>query len=103
MDEAGIPALVDAILHLHGVEAKHVETKHVHEKHDGQTVWRGDVEVFELIAHKLATVAYAWSEPTTGTRRRFFAVLRVAPIDSPEKAVQASILADAKAIDKASG
>jgi hypothetical protein len=29
---AGIPALVDAIRHLHGVESRHVETVHVHEK-----------------------------------------------------------------------
>ena len=30
-DPAGIPALLDAIRHLHGVEAKHLETVHVHE------------------------------------------------------------------------
>jgi len=101
MDPAGIPALIDAIRHLHGVDAKHVETVHVHEKHEGATVWEGDVEVFELRGHKLAKHAYAWSEATTGTRRRFFAVLAVSPIDSPAKAVQGSIYADAKALDDA--
>jgi hypothetical protein len=41
MDPAGIPALVDAIRHMHGVEAKHVETTAVHEKAPtGETVWK---------------------------------------------------------------
>lgn len=47
MDPAGISALVDAIKHLHGVEAKHVETTHVHEvAPTGETVWSGEVETF---------------------------------------------------------
>jgi hypothetical protein len=96
-DPAGLPALVDAIRHMHGVEATHLRTEHVHERTpDGkETVWEGDVEVFELVGHPQATRAYAWSEATTGTKRRFFAVLHVGEIDTPAKAVQASILADA--------
>ena len=84
---------------MQGCESRHVETVHVHEKTpDGsETVWEGDIEVFALTGHAAATRAYAWSEATTGTTRRFFAVLRVAPIDSPAKAVQASIWTDAKA------
>ena len=31
-DPAGIPALIDAIRHMHDCGAKHVETVHVHEK-----------------------------------------------------------------------
>jgi hypothetical protein len=95
MDPAGIPALVDAIRHLHGVEARHVETTHVHEKAPtGETAWKGDVETF-AVTHPQALRCFAWSEATTGTKRRFFAVLAVGQIDSPAKAVQASILADA--------
>jgi hypothetical protein len=101
MDPAGIPALIEAIRHMHGVEAAHLETVHVDERHQGERVWEGDVEVFALTGHPLATKAYAWSEATTGTRRRFFAVLHVAPIDSAAKAVQGSILADAKAVEGA--
>jgi hypothetical protein len=100
-DPAGIPALQDAIRHLHGCESRHVETVHVHETHEGKTVWRGDVEAFELVGHSSATKAYAWSEATAGTKRRFFAVLAVPPIDSPAKAVQASIYADAKDLERA--
>jgi len=36
MDPAGIPALQDAIRHLHGVESNHVETVHVREMHEGR-------------------------------------------------------------------
>lgn len=95
-DPAGIPALQDAIRHLHGCEATHAETVHVDETFKGETVWSGDVEVFVLHGHPKAPRAYAWSEPTTGTRRRFFAVLHVPPVDSPAAAVRASIVADAK-------
>jgi hypothetical protein len=95
-DPAGIPALQDAIRHLHGVEATHVETAHVREVHEDLVVWEGDVEVFQLVRHPKAKRAYAWSEATTGSKRRFFAVLHVPPVDSPAKAVQASIIADAK-------
>ncbi len=96
-DPAGLPALVDAIRHLHGVEARHIETVHVHEvAPTGETVWDGDVEVFALTGHPKASRAYAWSEATTGTKRRFFAVLHIAPVDSAAQAVRASILADAR-------
>lgn len=102
-DPAGIPALRDAIRHLHGCESRHVETVRVHEKHEGKTVWEGDIEVFGVVGHPSAMIVYAWSETTTGTKRRFFAVLGVPPVDSPAKAVQASIFADAKDLEIAKG
>ena len=94
-DPAGIPALIEAIRHMHDVGAKHVETVHVHEKHEGATVWEGDVEVFDLVGHASVKRGYAWSEATTGKKRRFFAVLHVPPVDSPVAALRASLLADA--------
>ena len=53
-DPASIPALQDAIRHLHGVESQHVETVHVREIHAGQLVWEGDIEVFQLVEHPKA-------------------------------------------------
>lgn len=97
MDPAGIPALLDAIRHLHGCEARHVETVRVHERSpNGETVWAGYVEAFELTGHPSATRAYAWTEATTGTKRRFFAVLQAGPVKDAATAVRASILADAR-------
>lgn len=97
MDDAGIPALIDAIRHLHGCEAKHVETVKVNEMHEGAVIWDGEVEVFDLTEHPKATRAYAWSHATTGDKRRFVAVLHVPPVDSPLAAVRASIVAEVKA------
>jgi hypothetical protein len=95
-DPAGIPALIEAIRHLHDCGAKHVETVHVHEKTpDGrETVWEGDVEVFDLIAHPTAKHCYAWSEQTPAGKRRFFAALHVGKVDSATMAVRGSILVD---------
>lgn len=101
MDPAGIPALQDAIRHLEGVKSRHVETVHVHEKHKDETVWEGDIEVFDLVKHPKAKRAYCWSEATTGTKRRFFVVLHAPPVDSPVSALRVSILADAQAVQNA--
>ncbi len=95
MDPAGIPALLDAIRHLHGVEARHVETAHVREEFQGELAFERVVEVFDLVEHPKAKRAYAWSEATTGNKRRFFAVLHVQGVDSPIAAVRASLLTDA--------
>ncbi|MGA2447043.1 MAG: hypothetical protein ABTD50_00030 [Polyangiaceae bacterium] len=99
-DPAGIPALIDAIRYLHKVEATHVETVHVREVFRGELVFERDVEVFDIVGHPKAKRAYAWSEATTGSKRRFFATLHIAPVDSPIAAVRASILADAEPLTK---
>ena len=95
MDPAGLPALLDAIRHLEGCAAKWVESVPVHETHDGQTVWDGDVQVFDLVKHrKGAARAYAWSHATEGTRRRVHVVLHLPPVDGPVMAVRTSVLAE---------
>jgi hypothetical protein len=84
-----------ALEHLHNCGAVHRETVSVHEVFRGQTVWKGDVEVFDLTGHPKAKRAYGWSEkPPNG--ERFFAVLEFSPIKSALDAVRASIVADAK-------
>jgi hypothetical protein len=104
MDAAGLPALIEAIKHMHDADAAHVETVHVTERSpNGETVWEGDVEVFDLAGFLKARRAYAWSEPTTGTKRRFFAVLEAGPVTDAATAVRASILADARGANRAKG
>ena len=64
----------------------------------GQPVWEGIVHVFDLEGHPSATTAYAWSSPIEGsTRRRFYAVLGMPPINSPLEAVRAAIIAGGRA------
>lgn len=96
MDEAGSDALREAIRHMHGCESTFVESVPVHETFNGQTVWEGDVEVFALIGHPQATRCYAWSHASTGTKRRFYAVLGIGAVTNAVMAVRASIVVDAK-------
>lgn len=65
------------------------------ETFNGVTVWEGMVHVFDLEDHPSATKAYAWSSPIEGsTKRRFFAVLHLGGIRSPQDAVRAAIVAE---------
>jgi len=85
-----------AIMQLHNCGAAWRETAPVHEVFRGQTVWDGEVEVFDLTGHPKAKRAYAWShrEGKDDQGERFVTVLEVPPVVSPITAVRASILAD---------
>jgi hypothetical protein len=98
MDHAGIPALQDAIRHMHGVESRWTESVEVDETFEGAQVWKGEVQVFELVGHPKATHCYAWSEASQGNRRRFFAALHLPPVDGARAAIRVSIAADARNI-----
>lgn len=53
--------LQKAIEEKHQCDAIYRETIHVHEKLDTQTIWEGEVEVFDLKGHPEADKCYAWS------------------------------------------
>ena len=91
-----IEELRDVIRKLHGTEATHVETVPIKEEFQGQTVWEGEVEVFDLLDHPTATRIYAWSYDTDdpSNPRRHVTVLHLPPAITPRKAVQASIVSD---------
>jgi hypothetical protein len=91
-----IQELRDVIRKLHGVESEHVESVPVTETFQGQTVWEGIVEVFELHNHPKASRLYAWAHETGNSDKpvRHVTVLHLSPVDSPLKAVQISILGD---------
>jgi hypothetical protein len=96
--DAYLTSLQFVIRDLHGCGSKHVKTVPVHEVFRGQTVWQGEVEVFDLVGHPKAKRAYAWShrEGQNDEGERFVAVLELPPVISPVTAVRASIMADAK-------
>lgn len=91
-----IEAIQDAIRHLHGCESRHIESVPVHEEFQGQTVWSGAVEVFELIGHPKATACYAWGHHAVkdAKRSRYVVILKMPPVDSPIDAVRVSIASD---------
>jgi len=89
--------LKTAVERLHDCTASFVEDVIVIEKFRTETVWAGTVSVYDIKSHPKTTRAYAWSSPIEGsTKRRYYAVLHIPPVDSPEKAVRASILQDHK-------
>jgi hypothetical protein len=74
------------------------QTVPVHEVFRGQTVWRGEVEVFDLNGHHKAKLCYAWShqEGPNNQGERFVAVLEIPPVNSAKTTVRASIIRDSK-------
>lgn len=85
-----------SVSELHNCGALWRESVAVHEMFMGQTVWQGEVEVFDLHHHPKAKRAYAWShsEGENEDGERFVTVLELPPVTSPVTAVRASIMAD---------
>ena len=95
MPEVEADQLKEAIERMHGGTATLAQSVPVRETFDGKPVWEGVVYVFALVGHAAATCAYAWSSPIErSTKRRFFAVLHTARINSPFEAVRAAIVAE---------
>jgi len=92
-----IEDIKQAVERLHNCEATHIENVVVLEKFGNKTVWKGVVHVFKIEGHMQTDKCDAWSSPIEGsTRRRYYTVLHIPPVDSPEKAVRASIVQDQK-------
>jgi hypothetical protein len=90
-----ISDLKQTIESQHGGKANLIQSVPVSESFEGKPVWEGVVHVFDLIDHPKAKRAYAWSTPIEGSgKRRFFAVLHLPPITSPQDAVRAAIVAE---------
>jgi hypothetical protein len=89
-----IAALWDATCRMHGCGAVHRKTVLVQELFQGKTVWKGEVEVFDLQGHPQARRAYAWArrEEPNDEGEQIVAVLEIPPIDSALRAVQAQLV-----------
>ena len=87
-----IEDLKTAIHKLHGVHSTHRASVPVKEVFQGETIWDGVVEVFDLHGHPDANTAYAWSHETDTAETRHVTVLHVPPAVSPETAVRTFII-----------
>ena len=88
-----IAELQAAFLRLHGGDATYVDTVPVIEEFEDKTIWQGDVEVFDIRGHPNATRGYGWGH-VTGEQdqgRRYFTVLELPPVDSPQAAIKAQL------------
>jgi hypothetical protein len=75
---------------MHGCDAVYLEPVPVVEEFQGQTIWQGDVEVFELEGHPKATRGYGRGH-VTGEHdqgRRYFTILELPAIDSARAPAQ---------------
>ena len=96
--ELEVKHLARTVEELHGCHAIHRNTVKIHEIFQGSTAWDGVVHVFDLEGHPSSKTGYAWSSPVEGSEnRKFYAVLHVPPVDSPEAAVKAAIVAEYRA------
>jgi hypothetical protein len=93
-----IEELKTVIHKLHGAEATHRESVPVKDIFNGQTVWDGIVEVFDLHGHAKANKVYAWSHATDDpdNPKRYVTVLHIPPAISPQTAVKVAILQEYK-------
>jgi hypothetical protein len=97
MIEVDAAELQKAVETMHNCVATLAQTIPVKEEASGAVVWEGVVHVFDIKGNPTATRAYAWSSLTEGSdKRRFFAVLKIPPIESPIDAVRAAIVAENK-------
>ena len=96
MNEKYIQALRDAIQHMHGCASRYVKTVAIKEDFADKVAWEGEVEVFDLAGHQKAKQCYAWGYHDDAGKWQYVAVLRVPPVDTARKAVQAYIISQQK-------
>ena len=77
----------------HNCVAVHRESVPVHEALDEQTIWKGEVEVFDVTGHAETDTCYAWSHAGThkGVGVKLITVLGKRPVDSASMAVRTAI------------
>jgi len=76
------------IQQLYNCGAVHFTTVSVHEMLPDQTVWQGEVEVFNLINHPVAKHCYGWAY---GKPEQFITVLELPPVTDAQTAVRVGI------------
>ena len=89
MNELGISLFQRAIHAMHGATASLTARERVHEQFEGDTVWEGEVLIFDLSDHPTASRCFAWEVDGEIT-----AVLAEGPIRTATHAVRASIHSD---------
>lgn len=99
---SNIAELRDIIHRLHGAKATHRASVPVTESFNGETVWDGTVEVFDLHDHPKATTVYAWSNDTGDPEKpHHVTVLHLGPIVSAAHAVRAAIVQEFRSLEPA--
>jgi hypothetical protein len=74
------------------------KTPKLHKKLNGAAIWHGAVEVFDIAGHPKVSQCFdlASMDWAKDQRTPFVAMMRIPPVDTPQKAAQASVIADFK-------
>ena len=90
--------LQQVIRNVHGCESRYLESIHVLEKFEGEIVWNGTVEIFELSDPFDGRKCFAWGcvEERPRKQRRYVTVLEAPNVTSAEQAVRASLTSDSR-------
>jgi hypothetical protein len=87
MNEIPLSGFEKAIRATHGADSRLIARERVKETFQGETVWEGEVLIFELLGHESARLCYAWEVDGEVT-----AVLGEAPVVSAQTAVRAALI-----------
>lgn len=91
VNEKYIQALRNTIQQRHRCISRYILTVAVKSEISGQNGWQGNVEVFDLAGHPQARQCYAWGFKDESGHWQYVAILKVTPVDSPQKAVESHI------------
>ena len=83
--------LSKAIAAMHNCRPIHFGSEKVTESFNGELVWSGDVEIFQIEGHPKANIAYGWAWEDEGKEIQYIGILKVPPVESPNDAVKAAI------------
>ena len=83
-----VERLKQVIFHLHKSGANHIGSVPVEEIFKSKTLWKGDVEVFELTEHPKAKRCYGW---TYGQPEEFITILEIPPVIDAQSAVKVGV------------
>jgi hypothetical protein len=88
VNEKYIQFLRNTIQTQHGCNSRYVQTVAVKFEGNRQNGWHGNVEVFDMAGHPQARQCYAWGFKDEAGHWQYVAILKISPIDSPQKAVE---------------
>jgi hypothetical protein len=86
-----IERLKEIIEREYSTTAKHVETVPVHEIFEGETIWDGEVEVFEVPEYSEGDRVFAWAFEDDNCEQQI-TIAQIPPATTPENAVKAYIV-----------
>jgi hypothetical protein len=89
-----IEALLQRIEQAHACRAIHLQTVLVERTADGEILWSGEVEIFQVEGHPKARTAYGWGMRGTDGTTDWVTILGLTPTVDANKAVQAYLMSE---------